>query len=311
MDQDQARRELDEMLQAAEADLTAGRLVPAEEADAQFEALLSPKNTVYLTGDTHGRFERIVEFCAQQEVEPENTFIILGDAGLNYYKGRKDLRAKELLSQLPVTFFCIHGNHEMRPSPELGYKLSSYHGGQVWVQPEYPNLLFAVDGEVYDFMGHSCLVIGGAYSVDKWYRLRMGYGWWPDEQPSDEIKAKVERVLEERDWKVDVVLSHTCPFRYEPTEAFLPGLDQSTVDDSTERWLDAIERRLSYARWYCGHFHIEKKIDKLRFLFNDYALLPHEINIEKEQELIRRVLHQAEIVEALGLLDDKEDPAEQ
>ncbi len=102
-----------------------------------------------------------------------------------------------------------------------------------------------------------------------------------------------------------MVLSHTCPLRYEPTEAFLPGLNRSTVDDSTERWLDTIEARLSYERWYCGHFHIEKKIDKLQFMFNDYTLLPHEINIEKQQESIKRGLHQAEIVEALGLLDDK------
>ncbi len=161
-----------------------------------------------------------------------------------------------MLAQIPITFFCIHGNHEMRPSPKLGYKLSTYHGGQVWVQAEYPNIVFAIDGEIYDFMGYSCLAVGGAYSVDKWYRLRMGYGWWPDEQPSDEIKAKVERVLEGCDWKVDVVLSHTCPLRYEPTEAFLPCLDQSTVDTCTEEWLNTIEERLSYERWYCGHFHI-------------------------------------------------------
>lgn len=311
MDKEQAKIEFDEMMKKAEADIAAGRVHSMEEVHAHFKEMLSPKNTIYLTGDTHGRFERVVEFCKQQEVKPESTFIILGDAGLNYYNGLKDICAKARLAEIPITFFCIHGNHEMRPSPELGYELSTYHGGQVWVQSEYPNIVFAIDGEIYDFMGHSCLVIGGAYSVDKWYRLRMGYGWWPDEQPSDEIKAKVERVLEEQNWKVDVVLSHTCPLRYEPTEAFLPGLDQSTVDDSTERWLDTIEARLSYERWYCGHFHIEKKIDKLQFMFNDYTLLPHEINIEKQRESIKRVLHQAEIVEALGLLDDKGAPVEQ
>ena len=65
--------------------------------------------------------------------------------------------------------------------------------------------------------------------------------------------------------------------RYEPIEAFLPSIDQSTVDKSTEQWLGEIERRLHYERWYCGHYHIEKKIDKLRFLFNDYALIPHTL----------------------------------
>ena len=43
-------------------------------------------------------------------------------------------------------------------------------------------------------------MIGGAYSIDKHYRLAMGYGWWSDEQPSPQVKEKVERVLEERNW---------------------------------------------------------------------------------------------------------------
>ncbi|MCL1810162.1 MAG: RHS repeat protein [Clostridiales bacterium] len=43
-------------------------------------------------------------------------------------------------------------------------------------------MLFAKDGEVYDFDGKRCVAIGGAYSVDKQVRLAQGWGWWPDEQ---------------------------------------------------------------------------------------------------------------------------------
>ena len=75
--------------------------------------------------------------------------------------------------------------------------------------------------------------------------------------------------LEEQDWNVDVVLSHTCPERYIPIEAFLSGIDQSTVDNSTEEWLGSIEERLKYTAWLCGHWHINKRIDKLQFLFHD------------------------------------------
>ena len=143
-------------------------------------------------------------------------------------------------------------------------------------------------------------MIGGAYSIDKHYRLAMGYGWWPDEQPSPQVKKKVERVLEERNWQVDVVFSHTCPLKYEPVEVFLPGIDQSTVDKSTEEWLDTIESKLHYERWYCGHYHTEKQVDKLRFMFEDYALLPHTLSIEEEKALIAKMERQAEMMEALG-----------
>ena len=171
MTREEAEKELIAMLQEAEG----GPSYSMGEVDAYMRELLHPKNQIYLTGDTHGRFERIISFCERQQVQPESTFIILGDVGLNYYGDRRDNRGKDKLAKIPITFFCIHGNHEMRPSEELGYQVKEYHGGKVWVQPEYPNLVFAIDGEIYDFFGHSCIVIGGAYSVDKYYRLARGY----------------------------------------------------------------------------------------------------------------------------------------
>ena len=83
----------------------------------------------------------------------------------------------------------------------------------------------------------------------------------------------MEKQLEKRNFKIDTVLSHTCPLRYEPTEVFLSGLDQSTVDQSTEEWLGKIEAALDYRKWLCGHFHTTKTIDKMRFLFQGVEVL--------------------------------------
>jgi 3-oxoacid CoA-transferase subunit A len=65
------------------------------------------------------------------------------------------------------------------------------------------------------------------------------------------------------------VLSHTCPYRYIPVETFLDFIDQSTVDNATEEWLDSIEARTQYGKWYCGHYHTDKTVDRVRFMFND------------------------------------------
>ena len=105
----------------------------------------------------------------------------------------------------------------------------------------------AIDGEIFELEGKKCIVIGGAYSVDKFYRLSRGMKWWPDEQPSPEIKEYVEKQLDEKE--IDVVFSHTCPAKYIPTECFLSGIDQSKVDNSTEEWLDTIEDKLEYEAW--------------------------------------------------------------
>ncbi len=221
----------------------------------------------YITGDTHGDFSRIERFCDRFHPSKDDVMIILGDAGFNYYGGKRDQRAKKRMAEMPITIFSIHGNHEMHPGTIPSYHLRKWNGGMVFVEEEYPNLLFAVDGEVFDMGGQKTIVIGGAYSVDKYYRLANGWNWWADEQPTPEMKKGVEKVLDYENWKVDAVLTHTVPLKYEPVEVFLPQIDQSKVDKSTETWLDSIEDRLTYKHWYAGHYHTEKDIDRLTLLF--------------------------------------------
>lgn len=224
---------------------------------------------IYITGDTHGSFNRIADFCREKHTTKDNILIILGDAGINYHRGYMDIMKKDFLAELPITLLCVHGNHEQRPFTIPTYTEQEWHGGIVYVENEYPSILFAKDGEVYDLDGQKAIAIGGAYSIDKMFRIMYGYGWWADEQPSDEIKRYVEKQLEKRNWKIDVVLSHTVPLKYEPTEVFLPGVDQSRVDKSTEEWLGKIEEQLQYRKWYCGHYHAEKEVDRVRLMFEE------------------------------------------
>lgn len=226
---------------------------------------------IYLTGDIHGNPLPIINFCKKIELTKEDIIILLGDVGVNYYTGSRDNRIKAKLAKLPVTFLCIHGNHEIRPQNIPSYEPMLWNGGRVLVENKHPNILFAEDGEVYDLNGYKALAIGGAYSVDKFYRLARGFGWWADEQPSDEIKKKTEQVIDKNN--IDIVLSHTCPVKYIPTEMFLPMVDQSKVDNTTEKWLGKIEKTIDYKAWYCGHWHTDKKIDKMHFLYETFEIL--------------------------------------
>ena len=230
---------------------------------------------IYLTGDTHGDFRRIAQFCARMNTQPTDIMIILGDAGINFSGGWYDEHNKKFISKLPITLFCIHGNHERRPATIPSYREKEWHGGIVYVEEQFPSILFAKDGEVYDLNGLQAIAIGGAFSID-WMLRVPGQSWWPDEQPSDEVKARVEDKLDQLGWKVDVVLSHTVPLKYEPVEVFLPGIDQSKVDKTTEQWLDGVEDRLLYSKWYAGHYHTEKLIDQTELLYENYRLLSSE-----------------------------------
>ena len=177
---------------------------------------------IYITGDTHRSFSRLL--VPGIEFNQDNVFVILGDAGINYYLDETDQDLKNSLNNLGITFFCIQGNHEERPENISTYKETSMFDGIVYIEDDYPNLVFAKNGEIYNIEGNRILVIGGAYSVDKYYRLRNGLNWFRDEQLSfqeqDEILNKV------RGERVDYVFSHTCPYKYIPKEAFLDGIDQ-------------------------------------------------------------------------------------
>lgn len=233
---------------------------------------------VYFTGDIHGFPFYVKHFALKHKLARDDTIVLLGDVGANYYQNESDEAVKATLSKIKPTVLCIHGNHEMRPWLVDGYHLAEWNGGLVYAQDKYPSLLFAKDGEIYTINGLRYIAIGGAYSVDKFYRLRTGQKWFEDEQPSQEIKDYVEKQLESN--SVDVILSHTCPFKYEPREKFLPNIDQNLVDSSTERWLDTIEEKTKYNAWYCGHWHVEKRIDKMHFLFNTF---------ESDEELKRGI----------------------
>ena len=95
---------------------------------------------------------------------------------------------------------------------------------------------------------------------------------YPQEQCNEEEMAA--GVALARSDSYDLVLSHTCPIIYEPTDLFLSVVDQSTVDKATERWLGGIEYNLDYKLWAFGHFHSlriypEYQGKQMLMLFND------------------------------------------
>lgn len=179
---------------------------------------------IYITGDTHRDFSRIYKL----KKDSDNMLILLGDVGINYYLNEEDKNCKEYLKKLKLKLFCVRGNHEERPENISTYKEVEMFGGKVFIEEEYPNLVFAKDGETYNIDGKKILVIGGAYSVDKQYRLLHGYEWFKDEQLTE---IEMDNILNKiKGMHFDIVLTHTCPYKYEPREVFIRGLEQTKVD---------------------------------------------------------------------------------
>lgn len=244
---------------------------------------------VFLTGDRHGDYKDIERFCLKWNTSKDDLLIVLGDNGVNYWGPHKDKKLKNYLSALPISFFMIKGNHDQRPSPKL-YRLAPenahplLNSGSCLMEDDYPSLLFSSMYGYYEFYTNDykyqsirACVIGGAYSADKWYRLEMqalghsGYRWFNDEQLTDWERKEAFSMV--RDVEPDIILSHTCPYKYIPRDMFLSIVDQSTVDDTMEHWLDTVENCVPYTKWYCGHWHTDRSVDKMRFMYHDIIML--------------------------------------
>lgn len=228
---------------------------------------------VYITGDTHGDLYNIIQFCESNNTTIDDILIILGDTGFNYYLNYKDDALKESASKLPITLFCIRGNHEERPQNISTYKTKEFCGDFVYFESKYPNILFAQDGHIYRINRKRCLCIGGAYSVDKSYRLMRGWHWFEDEQLTYDERCDILNRLDEVSDKYDYVFSHTCPYDVRPTHLFLSDIDQSTVDNSMEYFLQDVADKIDFDKWYFGHFHDEWSIDNYQMLFKEIRKL--------------------------------------
>lgn len=130
--------------------------------------------------------------------------------------------------------------------------------GIIYIEKEFPNIEYLADiPAIYRFAGYKTLSVSGAYSVDKWGRLRNYWQWFENEQLSEK-EMQYGRSLVEKEKSVDLVISHTCPIAYEPRDLFLTTIDQSKIDKSMEIYLGEIEATLNYRRWAFGHFHADR-----------------------------------------------------
>lgn len=246
--------------------------------------------SIYMTADIHGDFRPIRDFIKKinniKKPTKNDIIILLGDSGLQFFFNYRDEKLKQKLNSYEITLFLIRGNHEERPSICMNKNPNAWHmeefwGNQVYVENDYPYIKYALDipakYEIPTAQGNfiKTLVLPGAYSVDKYVRLVNNWSWFPQEQCNEEEMAAGVALAQSDSY--DLVLSHTCPIIYEPTDLFLSVVDQSTVDKTTERWLGRIEYNLDYNLWCFGHYHANRiypQVDgknKL-MLFNDCFL---------------------------------------
>lgn len=258
---------------------------------------------VLVAGDTHGNalhvyylFERALNLDADK-------VLVVGDFG--YWEHRPEGVAfldvcSDLAVSNDITLYFIDGNHENhtmlrevygpdglahKPSPEGFWRIRE-------------GVYYIPRGCRWEWNGHRLMGLGGAYSVDKYYRLKKeaqdrrklrqeyegriraglratkpNYGavlrWWEEEELTD---ADVATALA-TDEPLDILFTHDKPRASNPPVNFKENLDVYPNQDRVQKVVNRLTPKLVIH----GHLHVRYE-DKIRC--GDNGMMTHVLGLD-------------------------------
>lgn len=217
---------------------------------------------LYITGDTHGNFDRILKWTETTNLNKDKDFLfILGDFGYIWDSKRTSFEKDNLdfISCLPFTTLFIDGNHENHERLN-SMRVVNLSGGKA--HKVYDSIYHLMRGQVYEIAGKRIFTFGGASSIDKHLRTE-GISWWKEEEFNYREANTAYENLNKIGWEVDYVLTHSAPF------SIRDKLFEGNKPSSTERILEAMLRNIKFKRWYFGHYHIDKKMDNFTAMYEN------------------------------------------
>ena len=232
---------------------------------------------IYITGDTHGGFQRFKTkyFPEQKAMSRDDYAIVTGDFGGVWDDTPAEAYWLDWLEEKPFTTLFVDGNHENFDRLNA-LPVHKWHGGNV--HRIRPHVLHLMRGQVFEIGGLTFFVMGGAASHDipdgvldpeepnfeqtYWFKRRTrqvfrvkGVSWWPEEMPSNTEYAEAVRNLERANRQVDCILTHCAP------TSIVEKLNRGYTPDRLTDFLETVKQRCRFDYWFLGHYHRNCVID--------------------------------------------------
>jgi hypothetical protein len=206
---------------------------------------------IYITGDTHGDLNRF-KHPMFRKIKKRDTLIICGDFGFIWDSSKKEQRILKWLGKRRFDVLFVDGVHENFERLEQ-YETEEWCGGKT--RKISGKLRLLMRGSIFMIDGKRVLAFGGGQGAGNQIGKHL-----PD---SDDYNRALES-LAQHDYEVDYIVSHEPPTLI--TE-FLALSDFAS--DSVSHYLDEINRRTDYERWFFGKHHINKIIPPKYFALFD------------------------------------------
>ncbi len=219
---------------------------------------------IYVTGDTHGDINRFndVNMSGESSWTKDDFLIICGDFGFIFKDNNEEKLKLDELDKKPWTLLWLDGNHE-NFNALSEYPVEEWNGGKV--HRIRKNILHLMRGQVFTIEGKTFFTMGGAYSVDRYMRVK-DITYWSRELPdNDEYNEAIKNVTAHCK-KIDYILTHTAPREIIRRMGYVPD----PHDMELTGFLEWIMYECEYKHWYFGHFHEDKQItDRITALLFD------------------------------------------
>ena len=206
---------------------------------------------IKITGDTHGDRLRMIEYIDAHKKNPNfDMLLVCGDFGYIFSGSKQeDLFLDYIEKEASFEVVFVDGNHSNFPKI-YSYPIEKWNGGLVHTIRK--NIRHLMRGQIY--------------SIDKKWRLDYEKThnkkiWWEEEFPTQEEIDFAFRNLEEHNWEVDYIITHSAPTNILPlvSEFFISNAKADI--DIVNSTLEKIRQKTTFDHWYFGHYHGNKEID--------------------------------------------------
>lgn len=220
---------------------------------------------IFITGDVHGEYDLRKfgkeEFPFQSELTKKDYMIICGDFGFLWDESKTEKYWLRWLDSKPWTTLWIDGNHENYNLLKR-YKIEDWNGGQI--QKITDSIYHLCRGSLFTIEDKKIFAFGGAESHDKEFRI-PGRTVWREEMPSLKEMTHGAEVLNDNDWKTDIVITHSLP------SFILEKLEMTDIYRKNELtdYFEKVNRKLDFDLWFSGHYHLNQQCTRRHFMIFD------------------------------------------
>lgn len=214
---------------------------------------------IYVRGDTHGDLRALTD-PRLAALTGNDKLVITGDFGFVLHNDLAQENSLDALERLPFEILFVDGNHECFPRL-LEYPEVTRYGAPV--RQLRRNIFWLQRGYLYTIEDRTFFTFGGAYSIDKAWRLDHQrvtgeQAWFAEELPSPEEYRRGIATLEGAMMQVDYILTHTAP------RTIIPRVICKAPDpheNELNGFLDWVYHEVTFRKWYFGHFHMDLQVN--------------------------------------------------